>query len=95
MYTNRKILLYGIGGAREAYRVLAYYCIFNDDISITNIWKMAAWLRASNPSIKQVFAMDDRRGLKREYMDSLRLNSIESHMIFKDILEREGREIKE
>lgn len=94
MNTNRRVLIYGIGGADKAYRVLEYYCIFDTNCGIINeIWSIAAKLKVKNPSIRQIFAIDDRRGLKRDYQDAIRGNSIESFMLFKDILEREGREI--
>lgn len=90
---NGKVLLYGIGGAEKAYAVLGYFCIFPGKGSATAIWAEAARLKARNPSIKQVFVIDDRYNLKRDYEEAKRLNSIESHMLFKDILEREGHEI--
>lgn len=94
MNTNRQVILYGLGGPATAYTVLQYYVLFDENITIDNIWGRAAWLRAINPSIQRVYAIDNRRGLKKDYMESMRLNSMESHAIFKDILEREGREIK-
>lgn len=94
MNTNRQVILYGLGGPEKTYTVLRYYILFNEDITINNIWKRDAWLRGTNLSIQHVYAIDNRRGLKKDYMESMRFNSIESHMIFKDILEREGREIK-
>lgn len=90
---NRKILLYGIGGPEKGYAVLEYYCIFEDDISIACIWNQAERMKRLNPCVRKVYVMDNRRGLRRDYQDSIRLNSIESHMIFKDILEREAREL--
>lgn len=34
---ERQILLYGLGGADKQYGVLRWYCIYDQDISITNI----------------------------------------------------------
>lgn len=91
MNKRRQILLYGIGGPEKAYAVLSYYCIFEDAIDIVlEIRSQAAWMRAHNPSIKQVYMIGNRHGLRKEFKESIRLNSLESHMIFKDILEREG-----
>ena len=86
----RQIILYGISGAETQYRVLKYYCIFDEFISIGNIKRQAAFMVMQNPGIKHVYAIDNRYGLKREYTESYKQNSIESCAIFKDILEREG-----
>lgn len=96
MNTNQ-ILIYGIGGADKAYQVLKYYVIFDAANSygiIEEIWKNAERLKAQNPSINQIYVMNNRHGLRKDYMDAVRSNSIEGWMLFKDILEREAREIK-
>ena len=46
-----------------------------------------------NPSIEHVYAVDQRPGLRRDYIESIKENSIESCYEFKDILEREGLKI--
>lgn len=95
MNTNRTILLYGIGGADKMYGVLNYFCIFDDGKMpiVRTIFTEAERLRAINPSVVHVYAIDNRHGLRKDYLESIRLHSIESHMLFKDILEREGRMI--
>lgn len=90
---NRQILLYGLGGPEKAYAVLKWYCIYDQDISIAAIIRESYRMVGINPSIKYVYAIDNRRGLKREYMDAFRIDSVESHYIFKDILEREGMRV--
>lgn len=88
---NIKILLYGVGGASKQYAVLKYYAIYEDEPDmIGTIKRTAEWMRDVNPSIISVYAISPRRGLKRDYMESIKKNSIESHAIFRDILEREG-----
>lgn len=91
---SKQIILYGLGGPEKAYAVLAYWIIFEKDLSADAIGGNAAKMRAYNPCIKQVFMIDNSPSLKREYEESYRLNSIESHMIFKDLLERQGWELK-
>jgi hypothetical protein len=86
----RQIILYGLSGAEAQYRVLSYYCIYEDDISIANIKRHAGFMVLQNPSIEHVYAVDNRYGLKREYIESYKRNTIESCAIFKDTLEREG-----
>lgn len=91
---SKQIILYGLGGPEKAYTVLAYWTIFEQDLSANAICENAAKMRAYNPCVKQIFMIDNRPGLRREYQESMRLNSIESHVIFKDILERQGWELK-
>lgn len=91
MSNNIKILLYGVGGASKQYAVLRYYAIYEDEPDmIGTIKRTADWMRVNNPSIMAVYAISNRRGLYHDYMEARRHNSIESHAIFRDILEREG-----
>lgn len=91
MKTNQ-VILYGIGGPEKGYRVLSYFVIFDTSRDIVNeIWNTAARLKAMNPSIQKVYAIDNRHGLRRDFNEAQRQNSLESHILFKDILEREAR----
>lgn len=89
----KQVFLYGIADAADQYRVVRYFCIEDEDVSINNIMYSAQMMKIKNPSIVQVYAMDNRRGLRRDYMESIKKNSIESCAIFKDILEREGLKV--
>lgn len=86
----RQIILYGVSGASRSYTVLNYFCIYEEFISINAILRQARGLRIKNPDVEHVYAIDNRYGLRRDYIESMKENSIESHYIFKDILEREG-----
>lgn len=89
----KQIILYGIAGASKQYKVVRYHRIDEDDVSIWSIRYWANILRMENPSIEHVYAVDNRFGLRREYSESYRRNTIESCAIFKDTLEREGLKI--
>lgn len=89
----KQIILYGISGPSKAYAVLNYFCIYEEFVSIRTIMDEALRLRMRNPSIEQVYAIDNRYGLRRDYQESMKQNSIEIHYIFKDILEREGMRV--
>lgn len=88
-----QIILYGVSGASKAYTVLNYFCIYKEYISINAILRQAQGLRMKNPDVEHVYAIDNRYGLRRDYKESMKENSIESHYIFKDILEREGMKV--
>lgn len=90
----RTMFLYGIGGSMDQYRVLRYIPIEQEDISVMTLKYKAMMLKDQYPSIKRVFAMDNSRELYADYWEAYKKNSIESHLIFKDLLEREGIEIK-
>lgn len=89
----KDILLYGISGAPDSYRVVRYEIITKEYVSIGYIKYIAICMKNDNPSVQHVYAMDQRHGLRREYMEAFKKNSIESWMIFKDLLETEGLEI--
>ncbi len=88
-----QVILYGVSGPSRAYTVLNYYCIYEEFVSIRTIMSEARLLRVKNPDVEHVYAIDNRYGLRRDYRESMKQNSIESHYIFKDILEREGIQI--
>lgn len=88
-----QIILYGVSGASKAYTVLNYFCVYEEYISINAILRQAQGLRMKNPDVEHVYAIDNRYGLRRDYKESMKENSIESHYIFKDILEREGMKV--
>ena len=84
------IILYGIGDARYQYRVLRYFTIYDERADTSEIKCIARMMQVINPSIEHVYMITNRHGLKREFMESTKRNSIESCAIFKDTLEREG-----
>lgn len=87
------IILYGIGDARYQYRVLRYFAIYDERADTSEVKRIARMMQVINPSIEHVYMITNRRGLKREFMESTKQNSIESCAIFKDTLEREGIKI--
>ena len=87
------LILYGIGNARYQYRVLKWFAIYDERIDIAEIKRIARTMQVINPSIEHVYLISNRHGLKREFHESIKRNSIESCAIFKDILEREGIQI--
>lgn len=89
----KNLILYGIGNARYQYRVLKYFCVYDENIDVTEIKRIARMMQVVNPSIEHVYLISNRHGLRREFQESIKRDSIESCAIFKDILEREGIKI--
>ena len=85
-----QVILYGLSGADTQYRVLKYYCMYGEALTVSNLKRRAALMVMQNPGIEHVYAVDNRYGLKQEYIQSYKINSIESCAIFKDTIEREG-----
>lgn len=74
----RQVILYGISGASRAYTVLNYFCIYEEFVSISTILGEARRLRMRNPDIEHVYAIDNRYGLRRDYRESMKRNSIDT-----------------
>lgn len=93
---NKQIILYGIGGPEVQYCAIRYWVIDSQDLSVKELKRFAMRIRIEYPSIKRVFAVDNRYGLRKDYIESIkdRHNSIESRLAFLDMIEREGIEIK-
>lgn len=85
-----QIILYGIAGASKQYMPIRYQVIDADDYTTWYAKYYAKMMVAENPTVEHVYQMDNRYGLKREYMNCVKRPSIESCIIFKDTLEREG-----
>lgn len=92
---NKQIILYGIGGPEVQYCAIRYWILHS--VNDINDWKASAMrMRIEHPSIKRVFLITNRYGLRNDYIESIKdkHNSIESRMAFLDMIEREGIEIK-
>lgn len=93
------VFLYGLGGADQMYRVVRYTPVEVDNLLGTSFGVIrtlkyeAQIMKMKFPNVERVFAIDNGRGLIRDYNLAWKQNTIESHAIFKDILEREGLEL--
>ena len=90
----KSIFLYGIGGAQDQYRVIRYTRIDEPDFSIETLTYEASMMRMRYPSVVHIYAVDNKYGLGRMYLDCVKKNSIESCAVFKDFIQRTGIEIK-
>lgn len=91
-YTNQ-IFYYGIGDAEKNYKVLGYEFIESARYSLWLENWVIEHMTDKNPGIVEIYAIDNRRGLKWDYLESIRESSVESCQIFKDILRREGKKV--
>lgn len=86
----KEIYLYGLAGAADKYRIVRYSCMTSENLSVKDIIGHAAWLKYKNPTVEHVYAIDNRGGLGYECMITMKRNTIEGNVIFKDMLERDG-----
>lgn len=86
----KQVILYGLSGANKQYKALSYFCVYDNLATTQDLKDIARGMREDNPSIEHVYMVTNRYDLKREYIQSIKRNSIESCAIFKDTLEREG-----
>lgn len=89
-----RIYLYGIAGASDKYAVIRYAAVDVENRPIDAIKMEAEILRMEYPTIETIYAIDARGGLGNDYRRAIKQNSVEGYIIFKDILERKGIEIK-
>lgn len=89
---NRRIFIYGIGGANDNYRIVAYqYIKTNESYDIVRDCRaVAEWLRYRNPSIKYTYAIGESAELANMYKKARKTNSVEDNVCFKLMLEETG-----
>lgn len=90
----KQLYLYGIGGAEDSFRVVRYCEIDQSDLSALTLRYEATEMLMRYKSIKRFFVIDNRPGLARLCAQSIKSRDIEKALIFLDILEKQGLEIK-
>lgn len=84
------IILYGLGGASDNYRVLKYWRFMEQNVTIKDIMYQA-WMMVENyPSIREVYAIDNSSELYQDFKRVLKYPSIENNVVFKSIMETRG-----
>lgn len=90
MKTKNQVFLYGLGNAETQYRVLGYEFIESEKFSVWLMSHVIDSMILRTPGIVEIYMIDNRPGLRSDFVESIRLNSVESCQLFKDILRREG-----
>ncbi len=86
----KEIFLYGLAGAADQYRIVRYEPVDREMVSVSNITGLACLIKYKNPTIEHVYLVDNRRGLGYEVMHTMKRNTIEDNVAFKDMCERNG-----
>lgn len=61
-----------------------------DAISVRNVLRLANWMKDVNPGQVVVYAVDNRPGLYKEFMEAVKTNDFTKHVEFADLISREG-----
>jgi hypothetical protein len=90
----KQLYLYGIGGAEDGFRVIRYREIDQSDLSALTLRYEATDMLMHYRSIQRFFVIDNRPGLAKLCAQSIKTRDVEKALIFLDILEKQGLEIK-
>lgn len=86
----KEMFLYGLAGAADSYRIVRYEPVDRENFSVESITGLACLMKYKYPTIEHAYLLDNRNGLGYEVMRTMKANTIESNVIFKDICERDG-----
>lgn len=89
-----QLYLYGIGGAEDGFRVIRYREIDQVDLSVLTLKYEATDMLMHYRSIRKFFVIDNGPGLAKLCAQSIKSGDVEKALIFLDILEKQGLEIK-
>lgn len=91
MKTNQ-IILYGLAGIDAQYVPVRYFIMSEEFMTIAGLSRTAQYMMDNYPTIENIYAIDNRPGLRKEYTNAIRdkYNSIESRVVFKHTLVNEG-----
>ena len=86
----RDVVLYGLAGASDKYRIVRYECI-PSEIATSDCIKLKAYIMQEDyPSVKEVYWITNRGGLAGYCSRTMKRNRIEDNVIFRDYLDRSG-----
>lgn len=61
-----------------------------DAISVRNMLRLANWMRETNPGQVVIYAVDNRPGLYKDFMEAVKTKDFTVHVEFADLISREG-----
>ena len=74
----------------EVYRVVIKRFLQGDDITIRNMIRVARLMKDQCPDITVIYAVDSRKGLRDEFMESVKSFDFTKQVEFADTVRREG-----
>lgn len=87
MTDQRNVFLYAFD---KVSRVVYYQFLIGDDISITKIIRTGEKMRKQLQVPVDIYAVDNRRGLRKMYMETILSDDFTKSIEFKDMVQRCG-----
>lgn len=84
---TKRVYLYAFNDVLE---IVDTKFLEDDAISVLNIRRLANWMRGHLSRTVVIYAVDNRRGLHQEYLESVKTKDFTKHVEFADIINREG-----
>lgn len=81
------VFLYGF---TDTHDIHGCYFICCEELSIQRIKSMAKLIIREYPDVKRVYAIDNRRGLRREFLEAVQSKVFVDRFVFEDVCATEG-----
>ena len=83
----KRVYLYAFN---NVWRIVNTKFLEGDAISVWNMLQLANWMKDVNPGQVAVYAVDNRPGLYKEFMEAVKTKDFTKHVEFADLVSREG-----
>lgn len=87
----KRVYLYAFN---NVLRVVDTKFLEGEAISVRDMLRLAKWMTETYPEPVVVYAVDNRPGLYKEFLESVKTKDFTKHVEFADIISREGLLIK-
>lgn len=87
----KRVYLYAFD---KVLRVVDTKFLEGEAISVRDMLRLAKWMTETYPEPVVVYAVDNRPGLYKEFMEAVKTKDFTKHVEFEDIISREGLLIK-
>lgn len=83
----KRVYLYAFN---NVLRIVDTKFLEGDAISVRDMLRLANWMKDVNPGQVVVYAVDNRPGLYKEFMEAVKTKDFTKHVEFADLISREG-----
>lgn len=83
----KRVYLYAFN---NVLRIVDTKFLENDAITVRDMLRLAKWMKDVNPGQIVVYAVDNRPGLYKEFMEAVKTSDFTKQVEFADLISREG-----
>ena len=83
----KRVYLYAFN---NVLRIVDAKFLENDAITVRDMLRLAKWMKDVNPGQIVVYAVDNRPGLYKEFMEAVKTSDFTKQVEFADLISREG-----